>query len=223
MHKTKNTWRIDGDTLVLLNRADGVEIYCPAASAPYVLQHTCCIRYTNGKVHRVQTTIPDPRGGRRADGRAKQTTLSLHALILENAPENARQLDQTQIDHEDGNPLNNRLDNLRYVTPSVNNQNRRDAEGMPVRGVSYDKRNRWRPWHAMIRAGGKPAWDEYFYTAREAEEQFLKLKRQYHPDTPELWYEQYAACQASGYWDAPTPTNTSAPTPATLFDSMESR
>ena len=224
MHRTKNTWRIDGDTLVLLNRADGVEIYCPAASAPYVLQHTCCIRYTNGKVHRVQTTIPDPRGGRRADGRAKQTTLSLHALILENAPENARQLDQTQIDHEDGNPLNNRLDNLRWVTPSANQQNRRDAQGNPNRGIQRDSRGcLTQPWRAQIEVDGKKVASKYFYTAREAEEQYLKLKRQYHPETPEVWYEQYAACQASGYWDAPAPTNSSAPAPATLFESMESR
>ncbi len=224
-HKTKNTWRIDGDTLVLLNRSDGVEIYCPAASAPYVLQHTWYIMCRNGRVMSVRTTILDPRGGRRADGRAKQTTLFLHALILENAPENARQLDQTQIDHEDGNPLNNRLDNLRYATSSVNNQNTRDAQGNPNRGVC--RKTEWRrasqPWRAQIAVDGKKVACESFYTARAAEEQYLIWKRQYHPETPEIWYEQYAACQASGYWDAPAPTNSSAPAPATLFESMESR
>ena len=225
MHKTKNTWRIDGDTLVLLNRADGVEIYCPAASAPYVLQHTWRIWYRkNGKVHCVETNILDPRGGRRADGCAKNTVLRLHTLILENAPENVRRPGQTEIDHIDGNPLNNRLDNLRWVTPSVNQQNTRDAQGNPRRGIC--RKTDWRrsrPWEARIRVDGKSVEKKYFSTAREAEEQYLIWKRQYHTETPEIWYEQYAACQASGYWDAPAPTNSSAPAPATLFESMESR
>jgi len=225
MHKTKNTWRIDGDPLVLLNRTDGVEIYCPRAARSYVLQYTWSIQYLpNGKVQSVRTTIPHPLGGQRPSGRAKQLELKLHALILENAPEKVRQLDQTHIDHEDGNPLNNRLDNLRYVTPSVNHQNTRDAQGNPNRGVYHiTDHYRSRPWRARIYVDGKQVGDEYFYTARAAEEQFLIWKRQYHPETPEVWYEQYAACQASGYWDAPAPTNSSAPAPATLFESMESR
>ena len=196
-HKTKNTWHIADDLLVLLNRADGVEIYCPAALAPLVLNYTWRIAYArNGGVRCVQTTILDPRGGRKASGYAKEMTLTLHRLIMENAPEKVRQLDQTHIDHEDGNPLNNHLDNLRWVTQALNNQNKRDAEGMPLRGVRHDPRCRRRPWHAKIKVE-----NEYFYTAREAEDQYLIWKRQYHTETPELWYEQYAACQASGYWD----------------------
>jgi hypothetical protein len=211
MHRTKNTWRIDGDTLVLLD-CHGVEIYCPAAAAPYVLQYTWRILYQhkNGKVHQVTTHIPNRNGA---------TTL-LHRLIMENVPHRP---EQTQIDHIDGNPLNNRLDNLRYVSRSVNQQNKRDAEGKPNRGV-YRHTLCWtRTWCAQIKLDGKRVETKSFSTAREAEEQFLIWKRQYHPETPEVWYEQYAACQASGYWDAPAPTNSSAPAPATLFESMESR
>jgi len=219
MHKTKNTWRIDGDTLVLLNRKDGVEIYCPAALAPYVLQHTWhIVYYPNGNTLRVQTTI------RVFDnGCVERETLALHTLILDNTPEEVRRPGQTVIDHEDGNPVNNLLDNIRYATRLVNQQNMRDVQRMPMRGVSYDKRYRWRSWYAKIAVDGKQVGGEHFYTAREAEEHYLKLKRQYHTETPEVWYEQYAACQASGYWDAPAPTNSSAPAPATLFESMESR
>jgi len=219
MYKTKNTWRIVGDTLVLLNRSDGVEIYCPAAAAPYVLQHTWRIQYQhkNGKVSRVATHIAIANTG---SGR-RQISLTLHELIMENVPHRP---EQTQIDHIDGNPLNNRLDNLRWVTPSANQQNRRDAQGNPNRGIQRDSRGcLTQPWRAQIEVDGKKVASKYFYTAREAEEQYLKLKRQYHTETPEVWYEQYAACQASGYWDAPAPTNSSAPAPATLFESMESR
>jgi len=210
MHKTKNTWRIDGDTLVLLNRPNGVEISTKAIDG--VLDYTWRIRYKDGKVKNVATNIADTGSGR--------TTLFLHALIMENVPHRP---DQTEIDHIDGNPLNNRLDNLRWVTPSVNQQNTRDAQGNPRRGIRRDPRCRTRPWQAQIHGGGKQVGSEFFFTAREAEDQYLIWKRQYHPETPEIWFEQYAACQASGYWDAPAPTNSSAPAPATLFESMESR
>ena len=81
---------------------------------------------------RVLTSIPDPRGGRnsRGDG-ARRSSISLHALILENAPEKVRRPGQIEVDHKDGNPLNNRLDNLRYVTTAVNQQNARDTQGNP--------------------------------------------------------------------------------------------
>ena len=206
MHKTKNTWRIDGDTLVLLNRRDGVEIYCPAALAHLVLSYTWHIgfvngnRQTNGKVGFVQTTILDPRGGRNASGKTKQKSLALHMLILENTPEKVRRPDQTEIDHKDGNPLNNRPDNLRWVTRSVNQQNQRDANGMPRRGVGAGRRLS-RPWRARIGVEGKIVENKCFFTAREAEEQYLIWKREYHSDTPEVWFEKYATCQATGYWD----------------------
>ena len=194
-HRTKNTWHIGsknssfnvGDTLTILNRTDGVEIF--AARALGVLDYTWCCRYKNGKVHAVITVIPNSRGG--------QTTIFLHRLIMENVPHRP---EQTEIDHIDGNTLNNRLDNLRWVTCSVNAQNRRDVEGKPLRGIRYDMDCR-RPWRVRIYADGERVESEYFYAARAAEDQYLIWKRQYHTETPGVWYEQYAACQASGYWD----------------------
>ena len=198
-HRTKNTWHIGsknssfnvGDTLTILNRTDGVEIF--AARALGVLDYTWCCRYKNGKVHAVITVIPNSRGG--------QTTIFLHRLIMENVPHRP---EQTEIDHIDGNPLNNHPDNLRWVTSSVNHHNQRDANGMPRRGVSRTPWRGGRPWRAQI---GRLVDSRYrvenkcFPTARAAEDQYLIWKRQYHPETPEIWYEQYAACQASGYWD----------------------
>ena len=216
-HRTKNTWHIDGDTLVLLD-CHGVEIYCPAASAPYVLDYTWGTlrrhRFTPAGTYRpapaiacVKTMIPDPRGGTQTYGSgqvvAKRTMLFLHRLIMKDVPHRP---DQIEIDHIDGNPLNNRLDNLRWVTRSANRQNMRDVEGKPTRGVSYDAygvavSHLTRPWKAQIKVDGELVENEHFYTAREAEDQYLIWKRQYHTETPELWYEQYAACQASGYWE----------------------
>ena len=189
-HRTKNTWRIDGDTLVLLNRPNGVEIFAKAMDR--VLDYTWRIRYRrkDGKVQNVATQIGDT--GRH---------LVLHRLIMEDVPHGP---DQTEIDHIDGNPLNNHPDNLRWVTSSVNHHNQRDANGMPRRGVSRTPWRGGRPWRAQI---GRLVDSRYrvenkcFFTARAAEDQYLIWKRKYHPQTPEVWYEQYAACQATGYWD----------------------
>ena len=191
-HKTKNTWRFDGDTLVLLNRPNGVEIITEAMD--WVLDYTWRIGYNHktGKVQAVATSIPNRGSG------SRQISLSLHRLIMENVPHGP---EQTEIDHKDGNPLNNRLDNLRYVTTRVNQWNRRDVNGMPLRGISR-KTTCWRsrPWYAQIKKVDGTQTGKAFSTAREAEEHYLKLKRQYHPETPEIWFEQYAECQAKGYW-----------------------
>jgi hypothetical protein len=117
---------------------------------------------------------------------------------MENVPHRP---DQTEIDHLNGDPSDNRLDNLRWVTRSANQQNKRDAEGNPLHGVRRNPRCRIRPWKARITVDGKEARSKHFSTARAAEKQYLIWKREYHPETPEVWYEQYAACQASGYWD----------------------
>ena len=196
-HRTKNPWHIDGNILVLQNRPNGVEIFAKAMDR--VLNHTWCIAYfPNGKVRCVRTTIPHPFGGRRADGAAKQLELKLHRLIMEDVPHRP---EQKEIDHIDGNPLNNRPDNLRWVTRSVNAQNRRDVNGMPTRGVDHRADHyRTRPWSAKICVDGERV-EENFSTAREAEEQYLIWKRKYHTETPEIWFEQYAECQAKGYWD----------------------
>ena len=62
---------------------------------------------------------------------------------------------QAQIDHIDGNGLNNRLNNLRLVTPLENmqNQKRRKTNTSGVTGVTWLKPSQ--KWRAQIRADGK--------------------------------------------------------------------
>lgn len=78
-----------------------------------------------------------------------------------------------QIDHIDGNKLNNSITNLRDVSMSVNMQNRYATKtkksGLPY-GVTFHKNGKFR---ADIRIGT-------FNTAEEASEAYMKVKRLIH-------------------------------------------
>lgn len=54
---------------------------------------------------------------------------------------------KTDVDHIDGNPSNNNIENLRWVTKSENLRNQKKATNKTsnYKGISYDKsRNKWR-------------------------------------------------------------------------------
>ncbi|WP_218936499.1 HNH endonuclease [Bacillus sp. AFS073361] len=93
----------------------------------------------------------------------KGKNVKLHRLIIE-CPEDK------QVDHINGNPLDNRKVNLRAVTPSENQLNRQKAQSNSksgVRGVSWDKeRNKWR---AIIRVEGKQRYLGHYLALDEAE------------------------------------------------------
>lgn len=74
-----------------------------------------------------------------------------------------------QIDHIDGDALNNRFDNLRAVTHAQNHlnrpRNRNNTSG--VIGVFFDKNGYCKPWRAQIDHNGK-RWNKGFKTKEEA-------------------------------------------------------
>ena len=77
-----------------------------------------------------------------------------------------------QIDHIDRNRLNNQIDNLRLVTLSENQWNRK------AKGTSYHKRSN--TWNAKIQAFGKRHSLGYFETEHEAHEAYLYAKNNLH-------------------------------------------
>lgn len=77
----------------------------------------------------------------------QQKTVFLHRVIMK-APKG------TEVDHIDGNGLNNRRSNLRLATRSQNGQNNHVVAGqVPFRGVFQDK-NHQHIWRAAIRYQG---------------------------------------------------------------------
>ena len=86
------------------------------------------------------------------------------------------------VDHIDGNPMNNRLVNLRDVTDVENAQNckmRRNASGCT--GVYQDK---WNNWYAQITVRGRRLGLGYFTTFSEARAARKAAEREYgfHPN-----------------------------------------
>lgn len=76
--------------------------------------------------------------------------------------------DPNVIDHIDGNPTNNRLENLRSVTQTDNTRNARLSKSSTSghTGVSFDKRRN--KWEAKIMVDRKKRFLGYFDTIEEA-------------------------------------------------------
>lgn len=86
-----------------------------------------------------------------------------------------------QIDHINGDKLDNRILNLRTATNAQNKQNSRKARSDSKSGLLgatwYTKGNKWR---ASIQVDGKKKHLGYFATAEEAHDVFIQAKRKLH-------------------------------------------
>ena len=80
---------------------------------------------------------------------------------------------KNKIDHVDGNPSNNHINNLRVVTQSQNNQNRIS------KGYIYHKRDKI--WEAYITVEHKHMYLGRFDTEEEAKQARAEGVRKYHP------------------------------------------
>jgi len=72
------------------------------------------------------------------------------------------------IDHEDGNGLNNKINNLRVATRSENGRNRKLQKNNTsgVTGVAWDKKRR--RWEARIKINGKVRYLGYYPNIQDA-------------------------------------------------------
>lgn len=85
-----------------------------------------------------------------------------------------------QIDHIDGDSMNNRIANLRDVSASINQQNRRRAARHSSSGVMGVRARNGR-WAAQIRVNGKVHHLGQFDTPEAAHAAYIEAKRRLHP------------------------------------------
>ena len=87
-----------------------------------------------------------------------------------------------EIDHIDGNPLNNRAQNLRAVSKQVNMQNRTRPHKQGTSGflgVSWNKSEC--KWYAQLHHQRKHIHVGIFDTPEAAHQAYLEAKRRLHP------------------------------------------
>jgi hypothetical protein len=108
-------------------------------------------------------------------------------LSIDNRPYRAHQIAflytfkqwPNKLDHIDGNPLNNRISNLRPATDFQNtwNQRRRTNNGSGFKGVSFFKPRR--TWRARITHYGKEICLGYYNTPEVAHAAYAKAADKY--------------------------------------------
>lgn len=96
----------------------------------------------------------------------KRKTLLMHRIIL-NPP------DYMQVDHINGNPLDNRKCNLRIVSNQQNSFNR-----TKIKGYYYKKQAK--KWQSQIMLNDKKIYIGLFDTEEEARNAYLEAKKIYH-------------------------------------------
>ena len=93
-----------------------------------------------GKIFYAEKNLPEGTSQRRSH-------IKMQYFIKGKAPQGL------QIDHIDGNGLNNQKANLRYVTPRENAQNKHNPRSSCFPGVSWDKERK--KWRSVIQKHGK--------------------------------------------------------------------
>ena len=89
--------------------------------------------------------------------------------------------DEIEIDHEDGNPSNNAISNLRVATSSQQKMNKgvQSNNRSGLKGAFYHACHKGKKWRSQIKVGPRLIFLGYFVTAREAHSAYLRAASQH--------------------------------------------
>lgn len=79
-----------------------------------------------------------------------------------------------EIDHKDGNPSNNAIENLRLATSSQQKQNKgaQSNNRCGLKGAFYHAAHKGKKWRSQIKVADRLIFLGYFHTAEEAHEAY---------------------------------------------------
>lgn len=143
----------------LRGKGNGKVILLDDEDFPVISRHTWTY---NAGLNRVSTSI---------NGHPVQ----VHRVLLGPCPPGTR----WQIDHKNGNPLDNRKENLRWATPRENTANTRAKSKSGYKGVTWEKK--MKKWLAKVRtSNSKRIVLGYFDTPEEAAAAYNKEAKRRH-------------------------------------------
>jgi len=156
--------RIEGN-IAFVTLTQGYEATIDASDVELVSGVNWQVRHDGGRVY-AGCNIPKNETGKRG-------YISMHRLIM-GSPK------QMEIDHHDGNGINNRRYNLRIASKAQNQANRKISKLniSGFKGVSPYKRDG--TWHARISKNGVRRCLGYYKTPEEAHLAYINASRQMH-------------------------------------------
>jgi len=157
-------FRFEGDIAYVPTPTPGIEAIIDAADAHLVDAHRWRVR-PQGKLIYIHT---------RTLYRGKKRTVLLHQMIMGGSTR------ERQIDHINGNPLDNRRCNLRFATPLQNSWNTRKREGLlsKYKGVTLHKKTG--KWQSQIKLAGTSIYLGLYETEALAHEVYAAVAREFH-------------------------------------------
>ena len=130
----------------------------------------------------VFTHIPHPDGGRTKTGRNKRKTgLMMHHLVLGKKPEKGM-----ITDHINRNGLDNRKENLRFVTHSQNGANTKARKNSSSQYLGVAWNSAREQWVVMCQHEGKKHWGGRFKCEHQAALAYNKKAKELHGEFANL-------------------------------------
>ena len=124
------------------------------------------------ELNKFRWVVVSTKAGYYAINRSKLGIILMHRLIL-NAP------DGFDVDHKNGNRLDNRRENLRVCTRSQNLYNQKKKNRSGYKGVIFNPCQK-KPYIVMISIAGKLTYIGNYLTAKHAATVYDDAARQYH-------------------------------------------
>ena len=166
------THKSDGTTDIVLVRKTGPNFICTIDTEVYDLikgHRWSAYKAIAGKTYYAKTAIRKPDG--------QQTTIYIQHFVLPDAKE---------IDHKDGNGLNNRKENLRSATHSQNMMNRKKINNTTSRFIGVHWREDVKKFRAYISINKKRVDLGHFKDEVEAAKRYDEKAKELHGEFAQL-------------------------------------